>query len=58
MVPNLVAHFTKFDKFRKADQPLKDTLATLAAKTKAPPSTPKQACSSQTWTARPIYQGQ
>jgi hypothetical protein len=42
-VTNLVAHFSKFDKFRKADQPLKDSLAALTVKTRAPASTPKPA---------------
>jgi hypothetical protein len=32
MVANLIAHFTKFDKYRKSDQPLKDALAALQAK--------------------------
>jgi hypothetical protein len=42
-VGNLIAHFTKFDKYRKSDQPLKDTLAALAAKTSVPISTPAKA---------------
>jgi hypothetical protein len=31
-VANLIAHFTQFDKYRKADQPLKDALTALQAK--------------------------
>jgi hypothetical protein len=31
-VANLIAHFTKFDKYRKSDQPLKEALAALQAK--------------------------
>jgi hypothetical protein len=39
-VGNLIAHFTKFDKYRKSDQPLKDTLAALAAKATPKPGPP------------------